>query len=300
MLITKSRFVAGSQCLKRLYFIVHSPELAAQPDVSAQSIIDQGREVGLLARKMFPGGVAVEYGDWEQAIRTTRQLIENPEIPAIFEGAFEHHDVSVRVDILQRPRDQRWRLIEVKSTTAVKDHHLNDVAIQHRVVSRSGVDLAASCVAHVSREYIHEGGPVDVHRFFKIKNLTRQVERLQPEITVQLRSEFRILAMAGAPDIPAGRQCSDPFTCEFFDQCNPPLPDDHILRLPRIHASTFAKLVALGIQSIHGIPEGYALSGRQRRACTAVQMGEPWYGPELRDELGKLKYPRSALLTSKP
>jgi len=34
MLITKSRFVAGSQYLKRLYFIVHSPELAAQPDES--------------------------------------------------------------------------------------------------------------------------------------------------------------------------------------------------------------------------------------------------------------------------
>jgi hypothetical protein len=53
MLITKSRFVAGAQCLKRLYLAVHSPELAMQPDESDQSIIDQGREVGLLARQMF-------------------------------------------------------------------------------------------------------------------------------------------------------------------------------------------------------------------------------------------------------
>jgi predicted RecB family nuclease len=291
MLITKSRFAAGVQCLKRLYFIVHSPELAAQPDESGQAIIDQGREVGLLAQQMFPGGVVVDSKDREQAIRMTRELIANREVPAIFEGAFEHRDVFVRVDILQRRRDQRWRLIEVKSTTEVKDHHLADVAIQHRVVSRSGVDLAASCLAHVNRAYAYEGGPIDVDRFFKIVNLTRQVEKLQPEITAQLRSEFRVLAMAESPNIAAGRQCSDPFTCEFFDHCNPPLPEDHILRLPRIHANTVAKLVAQGVQSILDIPEDYPLSARLRHACTAVQIGKPWYGPELNDELGRLKYP---------
>jgi predicted RecB family nuclease len=291
MVITKSRYLAGTQCLKRLYLMAYSPELAEQRDESDQAIIDQGQEVGLLAQQMFPGGLTVDCRDREQAIRMTRELVANPEVPAIFEGAFEHRGVFARVDILHRRRDQSWRLIEVKSTTDVKDHHLDDVAIQHRVVSRSGVDLAASCLAHVSREYVYEGGPIEVHRFLKIKNLTRQVERIQPEVSIQLRSEFRVLAMPEAPQIPAGRQCGDPFTCEFFDHCNPPLPDDHILRLPRIHASTVAKLVALGVQSIHDIPENYPLTERLRRACTSVQMRKPWYGPELREELGRLKYP---------
>jgi hypothetical protein len=150
---------------------------------------------------------------------------------------------------------------------------------------------ATSCLAHVNRGYVYEGGPIDVHRFFKIVNLTRQVEKLQPEITAQLRSEFRILAMPEAPGIPAGRQCSDPFTREFFDRCNEPVPDDHILRLPRIHANTVAKLAALGVQSIHDIPESYPITERLRRACTSVQMRKPWYGPELREEFGRLKYP---------
>ena len=291
MLITKTKFLAGIQCLKRLYFTVHEPELAAQPDESVQTIIEQGREVGLLARQMFPGGVAVDCRDREQAIRMTRALIENPEIPAIFEGALEHRNVFVRVDILQRRRDKRWRLIEVKSTTDVKDHHLDDLAIQHRVLTRSGVDVAASCLAHVSRDYVYEGGPIHASRFFKIRNLTRQVERLQPELTVQLRSEFRVLAMPEAPNIPAGRQCSNPFTCEFFDHCNPPIPDDHILRLPRIHASTVAKLVELGVHSIRDIPENYPLTDRLRRACVSVQLGRPWFSPELKAELEGLTYP---------
>jgi hypothetical protein len=102
--------------------------------------------VGLLARQLFPGGVEVDgSGGLEKAIRTTRELVANPEVRAIFEGAFEHGGVLVRVDMLQRRRDNRWRLLEVKSTTDLKEHHLDDVAIQSRVVSRSGLDLASSC-----------------------------------------------------------------------------------------------------------------------------------------------------------
>ncbi len=292
MRISKSKFMAGRQCLKRLYLQVHEPELAGEPEDAAEAIIEQGREVGMLARNLFPGGVEIPSdGRLDEAIRATRELVANSEVPAIFEAAFEHNGVLVRVDVLHRRKDERWRLIEVKSTTEVKDHHLEDVAIQHRVVRRSGVDLAASCLAHVNREYIYDGGAIDAHRFFRIRNLTRQVERLQAELTVQLRSEFRIFGMLEAPNIPAGRHCSNPFTCEFFDHCNPPIPDDHILRLPRIHANTVAKLVALGVQSIHEIPESYPLSGRLRRACDSVQMGEPWYSPEIKEELSKLTYP---------
>ena len=292
MRISKTKFCAGVQCLKRLYLLVHEPELASKLDAASEATMAQGREVGLLARQLFPNGTEVDGSHGlDEAIRATHELLANSAVPAIYEATFERGGVLVRVDILHRRRDGRWRLIEVKSTTDVKDHHLEDVAIQHRVVSRSGVDLSASCLAHVNREYVYEGGPSDVHRFFKIRNLTRQVERLQPELTVQLRSEFRVLAMPEAPNIPAGRQCIDPFTCEFFDHCNPPIPDDHILRLPRIHASTVAKLVTLGVQSIHDIPEDYPLTGRLRRACASVQMGEPWYSLELKDELGKLKYP---------
>ena len=47
MRISKSKFMAGRQCLKRLYWQVHEPELAAEPDAAAEAIIEQGREVGL-------------------------------------------------------------------------------------------------------------------------------------------------------------------------------------------------------------------------------------------------------------
>ena len=291
MKISKSKFVAGVQCLKRLYWQVHEPELAAEPDAAVEAIIEQGREVGLLARQLFPGGVEVDgSGGLDEAIRRTRELIANPEAPAIFEGAFEHGDVVVRVDILQRRKDGRWRLVEVKSTADLKNHHLEDVAIQARVVSRSGVDLASVCLAHVNRNYIFQGGSVDASRFFRIRNLTRRVERLLPKLTFLLRSEFRVLAMPEAPDLPPGPHCTVPVTCEFFDRCNPERPEDHIEYLPRIHASAVEEL-EMGIDSIRDIPEDFELTEIQRRACATVQTGEPWFSPELPAELAKLEYP---------
>jgi predicted RecB family nuclease len=296
MRISKSKFVAGRQCLKRLYWQVHEPELAAQPDAATEVIMEQGHQVGLLARQLFPGGVGVDgSAGLEQAIRATRELVANPEVPAIFEGTFENSSVLVRVDILQRRRDGRWRLVEVKSSTQVKEEHLDDVGIQYRVLSRSGLDVASACLAHVNRNYVRDGA-IDPRRFFKIRNLTRRVQRLQPKLTFQLRAEFTVLNMPKPPDLPAGPHCTNPVTCEFYDRCNLPRPDDHVGYLPRIHASAMDELEELGIESIHDIPEDFELTEIQRRAASCVQTGEPWYDSEaLKAELATLSYPISYL-----
>jgi hypothetical protein len=291
MRISKTKFCAGVQCLKRLYLQVHQPELAAEPDAATAAIIEQGHEVGMLARQLFPRGVEVgcESG-LGQAIRATRELVANPEIPAIFEGVFEYQNVVVKVDILHRRREGRFRLIEVKSSTDVKGEHLDDVGIQFYVVSHTGLDLASACLAHVNRNYIRDGA-IDPKRFFKIRNLTRRVERRQPKLTFQLRSEFTVLGMPKAPDVAPGRHCTNPIACEFFDHCNVPRPDDHIGYLPRIHASAMEELEEMGIESIREIPADFELSEIQRRAATCVQTGEPWYSPELRRVLDGLTYP---------
>jgi predicted RecB family nuclease len=289
--ISKSKYMAGVQCLKRLYLLVHQPKLKGGMDAADFALMEQGREVGRLARQLFAGGIEVPFCDPQQAVRITRELIANPEVPAIFEAAFENGGVFVRVDILHRRRDGRWRLIEVKLTADLKEQHLDDVAIQYRVVSRSGLDLASACLAHVNRNYVYTGDDIDVWRFFRIKNLTRRVERLLPKLTFQLRSELRVLVMPNPPEIPAGPHCTNPITCEFFDRCNPLLPNDHIRYLPRLHASAAEELGEMGVESILDIPEDFHLSERQRIACTSVQTGQAWFSAELSKELESLKYP---------
>jgi hypothetical protein len=76
--ISKSKFMAGVQCPKRLYLLVHEPQLAAQPEGANEAVIEQGREIGLLARQLFPGGVEADgSGSLGEGVRKTRELI-NP------------------------------------------------------------------------------------------------------------------------------------------------------------------------------------------------------------------------------
>ena len=294
VLISKSRYMAGVQCLKRLYLLVHQPELGSRKTAADFALMDQGRQVGKLAQQLFPGGVEVRSGDQDEAIRITRKLVANPEISAIFEAAFEHDGVFVRVDILHRRRDGRWRLIEVKSSASMKDEHHEDVAIQYTVVSKSRLDIASCHLATVNRQYVFPGGDVDPWRFFRIRNLTRSVQSLQSKLVFQLRSEFRVLAMPTAPDLPIGKHCVQPVVCEFFDHCNPPCSDslDHISCLPYIHASAVEELEEIGVESISGIPDDYELSEIQRRAATCVRTNVPWFDRDgLQNELAALKYP---------
>lgn len=290
-ILSKSRFVAGCQCLKRLYLQVHQPELAAQPDGAGDAIMEQGREVGLLARRLFPGGIEVDgSGSLERAIRITNELLSNPEVPAIFEGAFRYQDVVVKTDVLQR-KENRWRLVEVKSTTDLKEHHTEDVAIQSYVVSGSGVALGSVWLAHVNRDYTLTGEAVDPRQFFLFHNLTRRVQSLQPTVTLQLRSQFRALGMPSPPEIAPGPHCANPVVCEFFNHCNPPQPEDHICYLPRLQASAMEQLAQMGVRSVQDIPADFQLTEFQRRVCTAMQTGQPWFSAELKAEFQSLKYP---------
>src|SRR5439155_17949088 len=160
----------------------------------------------------------------DEAIRTTRELIANPKVPAIFEGAFENGGVLVKTDILQRRRRNQWRLIEVKSSSDLKDYHLWDIGIQSRVLSRSGLNLSSVNLMHVNRSYVFQGGSVDPKQFFRIRNINRQIKKLDEKLATQLRAEFSILSMPAAPEIAPGRHCNDPVTCEFYDRCNPERP----------------------------------------------------------------------------
>src|SRR5216117_30752 len=98
--LSKSRYTAGVQCHKLLWWKVHEPmAVELQPDKVLQDRFDQGAQVGALARNEFPPGVAV------------------------FARTFETKDVRIRTDVLL-PDGNGWRLIEVKSASSVKPEHI--------------------------------------------------------------------------------------------------------------------------------------------------------------------------------
>ena len=87
---------------------------------------------------LFPGGVVVPFEGLtkEEQLAKSREEIDRG-TKAIYEAAFSHDDVFVKADIVVRNRGG-WDLYEVKSSTSVKEHYWDDVAIQYYVLSGAG------------------------------------------------------------------------------------------------------------------------------------------------------------------
>ena len=131
--LTKSRYIAGLQCLRRLWLLVNEPPDYEEPPPG--SPLDIGQEIGRKAHLLFPGGALVDQEPWQhaEARARTAALMDDPGVPTIFEAAFEHAGIRIRVDVLERRDDATWGLREVKSSASVKDHHLDDIALQLHV-----------------------------------------------------------------------------------------------------------------------------------------------------------------------
>ena len=130
--LSKSRFLAGLQCLKRLYLECHHRELADPVEAGQQAVFDAGTAVGKLARQRFPDGTLIEerYFEHSQAVRSTQTLLPDASVPALYEPAFTFQGIRTRADVLSRRGGRGFDLVEVKSTTSAKDEHILDVAIQ--------------------------------------------------------------------------------------------------------------------------------------------------------------------------
>ena len=85
--LSKSKYLAGRQCAKRVWLQCHERSAGAPPDGPLRAIFDTGNEVGRRAHALFPGGVLVDETRWETGVvERTRALVAEA-VPAIFEDA---------------------------------------------------------------------------------------------------------------------------------------------------------------------------------------------------------------------
>ncbi|BCA53180.1 hypothetical protein W02_03200 [Nitrospira sp. KM1] len=292
--LSKSKYLSGLQCHKRLYLEVHHPQYASPHDISTQAMLDMGTEIGELARRCFPGGILVKAGfrQREEALAETAALIQNPSVPTIFEGAFEYGGVLVRVDILQRISSggpftpPTWRVIEVKSSTKVKETHLNDLAIQNYVVAQTGISLAAGCLMHIDTRYRFEGGDVDISRLFTIVDVTEALAGRLDGISEHLRTMKAMLRERREPEINPGHHCQSPYECPFWDYCTKDKSPRWIYNLPGSR-QTVTRLAEQGVVLIDDIPTMAPLSPSQRRVKDNVE----YISPGLEAALRSIRHP---------
>jgi len=291
--LSKSKYLAGLQCLKRLYLKCHQPELAGEADEASQSILNQGTEVGQLAREYFKGGILVEhdYMHHKEALLKTQKLIKSGDTPAIFEAAFTYKNINIRIDVLKRlPRNQ-WHIVEVKSSAEIKEEHLPDIAIQKYVAEKCGLRISKVSHMHINRDYVYDGKKIDLKKLFTIDDVKKDITEVGKTIPKNLTKQRKVLVSHKPPCIEAGSQCGKPVECEFYWHCNEDLEDDWIGNLPRINQDKIELLLEDNIESILDIPEDFPLTVIQRRAQMCVKKDKPYFGKDLVAVINKLKFP---------
>ena len=288
MRLSKSKLVAYRQCPKRLWLQTYRRELAQQSE-AVENRRAQGNLVGAAAQRLHPQGRLIGHVfDLASALRETEEALAQPGDLTLFEPALRSDDVLVRADVLIR-REGRYRMIEVKASTKVKDSHFTDAAIQTWVARGAGLDIEQVELAHIDNRFVYPGSD-DYRGLFAHADMTAAVEPLQAHIPVWVDGAQRDLA-GPMPEIAVGKQCHDPFQCEFLAFCAPEDVAFPVELLP--NSSRLARALRQeGFSDLRDVPLDRLPREDHRRIWRATTLGQPELDPAAAAKLQALPWPR--------
>src|SRR5439155_3929011 len=232
------------------------------------------------------------------AVRITRELINNSQVPAIFEATFTCDGVLVRVDVLRRKNVHQFRVIEVKSTTSVKPYHLWDVSIQTYVLRGAGIQISSNHLLHVNPEYTFDG-ELNISKLFVADDISQDRLLSRSAISEILNEQYGILSRPEPPKIETGIQCERPYRCEFYEYCHT-RPDFDDVRFLPIAPEKISMLLHNDVRSISDLPSSDELRlywHFTNRECSTIDAAKRArvrglsINLALKKELAALQYP---------
>ncbi|MBN2286616.1 MAG: DUF2779 domain-containing protein [Tissierellales bacterium] len=207
----------------------------------------------------------------------------------IFEAAFLKDDIFVRCDILKRNECGSWDIIEVKSSTKIKDEHLPDVAIQKYVVERCDFEIGQVSLMLINSKDCYFP---DLSNLFILFDVSGEIQDSYNEISGNLTIMKSTLEKTDEPINSIGDHCSNPTECPFKDYCWKDVPKQSIFTIPRLHKTKKKELIKAGILDIIHIPVDFKLSDKQQDYVDAVKNNEKQISiAEIRTHLDTLEYP---------
>lgn len=288
--LSKTKYLEGLQCPKLLWYEYNQKEALPPIDARTQAIMDMGTRVGHLAHALFPGGIRIEreYIPEKHAKKSLKALaLRKP----LFEAGFTYNRGYALADILQPAPGNRWDLIEVKSSTSVKDINLYDVAFQRHIYEGAGLKIRRCYLMHIDNQYIRKG-PIEPEKLFVRKDITGDSRGLAPEIKKSLPRMLKLISDKNMPTVKVGDHCSRPYSCPLEDICWDFLPEKDDIFTLYAGGKRSKELMRRGIFNILDIPEGFSLTSRQLIQVKSHKRGRPHIdSTAIRDFLNRLEYP---------
>lgn len=293
--LTKSKVLSGLQCHKRLWLESFRKELA-ESSAANQLLMFNGNEIGAKARDLLSAGRKPQsleaIANPMEAVAETQRLLPLARDGAVlFEAAFLHAGVLVRADAIRLEAGQ-WQLVEVKSSTRVKDYQLRDIAVQAWAIEGAGLPLASINLAHVDNGFVYRGDG-DYTGLLAVADVSEPTRANLGAVRSEVQTLLGVLE-SEEPNITMGEHCDEPFECPFKAHCRaqlPPGPQYPVDILPR-GKKLAAELRAEGYEDLTQVPLDRLKNDLHRKVARASRTEQAELSPEAGRILRQLAYPR--------
>lgn len=285
--LSKSKLLSYLQCPKRLWLEIHRPELR-EDSAATQASYAVGHTVGDIARRIYDQDgkaalIDIDEEGFDGALARSQTLLAGTH--PIFEAGFSASGAIAFADVLlpvRRGGKKVWRMVEVKSSTSVKDYHRCDTAIQAYVAREAKVPLAGIALAHIDNNWVYPGND-DYAGLLVEEDLTDEAFARTMEVRRWIEGAQSVVKREEEPSIGCGRHCRDPYECGFSDYCSAqgPQAEFPVSWLPQVRARALkARIEEGGAADLREIDDDL-LNETQLRVKTHTLAGTTYF-----DQLG--------------
>ena len=277
--LSKSKLLAFRQCPKRLWLEIHQPG-ACEDSGATQATRAAGHQVGDVARQIYDPQRRGQLIDpqaegFDAAFARTQALLRSAQ--PIFEAGFRAEGALAFADVLLPVGKKKWRMVEVKSSTSVKDYHRDDAAVQSFLARASGVPLHSIALARIDSSWAYPGNG-DYQGLLVEEDLTEEAFARADEVRGWIANAHAIAARKRAPRTTTGDQCWEPYECGFIAHCQSQEPQaEHPVHwLPRPGGALKAHIEEQGTRDLCDVPDDL-LNATQQRVKAATLSGQTYF-----------------------
>ncbi len=280
--LSKSKLLAFRQCARRLWLEIHKPELR-EDSASTQASFNVGNRVGDVARQLYDpqgNGVLIDVNSegFPAALARTTALLNTAQ--PIFEAGFFANSALAFADVMlpiKKRGHLEWRMVEVKSSTKVKDYHRSDAAIQAFIAKAAGAPLSGIAIANIDNTWVYDGDG-DYTGLLKETDLTEEAFGRESEVEEWIGEAHSIADSEKEPKLTTGKHCNDPFACGFIGYCESKEPQAKfpVGVLPRRGKALQAFIDAKKTIELQDVPD-QLLNETQLRVKKHTLSGKPYF-----------------------
>jgi hypothetical protein len=284
--IAKADWLSAQKCQAMGWYALRAE--STLPTEAERFRMEQGQEIGALARQLYPAGVLVSPASGMTAADLTAALMADGSIQILFEAAVVSDPFVAKADIIQRG-NAGWHILEVKSSFADTDKLkdlIDDLAYTVMVFRRCGATVTKASLLLLSRGFRFGEGPEHLFEMVEVTNeacaRAKEFESNAVSAAATLLSDTRPATAL----VSACRECA-----AFAHACIGAGIEHTVLEIPNLHYKKLARLSAAGIVDLSQIPADLGLNERQERARNSALSGTVAVEGELSKALHLIAWP---------